>query len=182
MKRIFLTFLLAISPALSLAEIYKAAIPDQRCGQICFYWWPVLPKIEGWEQDMPNSYHYSANAQAQVGESFSNSESVIYAKALFKPRMPETKSLTQLITDDQNEFKEHSDPIITQLESLMSADGNEFKSFQFFPKGEGNFERVSYSEEGEFYLVFTLSSRSKEGYSSSMPAYLQFVGKYREKP
>lgn len=181
MKRIFLALLITLSAPTS-AEIYKVVIPDERCGGMCFYWWPVLPEVDGWQQDLPNSYRYSANAQAPLGESFSNAESVIYAKALFKPRMPETKSLSQLIADDQSEFKEHSDPIITILEPITTGDGKEFQSFQFFPKHKGNYERVSYGEEGEFYLVFTLSSRSKEGYESAMPAYLEFVGQYREMP
>lgn len=182
MNRIFHILLLAILSASAIAEIYKVVVPDDRCGKMCFYWWPVLPKVNGWQQDMPNSYHYSVNAQAPSGESFSNAESVIYAKALFKPRTPKTKSLSQLIAEDQNKFKQHSLSIVTQLKSLSTADGKELKSFQFFPKDKGNYERVSYGEEGEFYLVFTLSSRSKEGYEASMPAYLQFVGQYREKP
>lgn len=182
MKRIVLTLLLASLSLSAIAEIYNMAIPDERCGTMCFYWWPVLPTIDGWQQDMPNSYHYSANAQAPIGQSFSNAESVIYAKALYKPRIPETKSLSQLIENDQKDFKQNSNPAITQLESVISGDGKELESYQFFPRGKGNFERVSYGEEGEFYLVFTLSSRSKKGYESSMPAYFQFIGQYHEKP
>ena len=182
MKSVLLTLLLVMPSASAIAEIYKVAVPDERCGTVCFYWWPVLPKVDGWQQDMPNSYHYSANAQAPVGKSFSNAESVIYAKALFKPRMPETKSLSQLVTDDQNKFKKDSNPVISQLEPLKTGDGKEVKSFQFFPKEKGNYERVSYGEEGEFYLVFTLSSRSKKGYEKAMSAYKQFVEQYREKP
>ena len=169
MKRIVLTLLLACLSFSAVAEIYKVAVPDERCGTVCFYWWPVLPHVDGWQQDMPNSYYYSANAQAPIGESFSNAESVIYAKALFKPRIPETKSLSQLI-------------VITLLDALKTAGGKVLESYQFFPRDKGNYERVSYGEEGEFYLVFTLSSRSKEGYESSMPAYLQFIGQYHEKP
>ena len=107
MKRLLYIFLLSLLvPTFGYSEIYKVAITDARCGGICFYWWPILPKIEGWQQDMPNSYHYSANAQVPIGETFSNAESVIYVKALFKPRMPETKTLQQLIQDDRDKFKE----------------------------------------------------------------------------
>ncbi len=182
MKRILLTLVLACLSCNASAEIYKVAIPDGKCGTVCFYWWPVLPAIDGWHQDMPNSYHYRANTQAPTGESFSKAESVIYAKALFKPRIPETKSISQLIENDKNDFKQSSNPIMTQLEPLKAGDGKEFKSYQFFPRDNGNYERVSYAEEGEFFLVFTLSSRSKEGYESTMPIYLKFVEQYREKP
>lgn len=182
MKRIFLALLLTSLSFSAVAEIYKVAVPDERCGTMCFYWWPVLPPIDGWQQDMPNSYYYSANAQAPIGESFSNSESVIYAKALYKPRIPKTKTLSQLIEIDRKNFEQKSNPIITQLKPLKSGDNKEFESYQFFPRSKGNFERVSYGEEGDFYLVFTLSSRSKKGFESSMPAYKQFIEQYHEKP
>ena len=182
MKHLAAIISLSLISLLCSAEIYKVAIPDGSCGTICFYWWPVLPKVDGWEQDMPSSYHYGVNAQAPSGESFAAAESVIYAKALYKPRMPEIKSLEQLIKNDQREFKKHSKLTITQVDSINTSDGKEFKSFRFFPKGSGNYERVSYGEEGEFYLVFTLSSRSEKGYKSSMPAYIQFISQYRENP
>ncbi|MES9879638.1 MAG: hypothetical protein ABW185_02010 [Sedimenticola sp.] len=182
MKILLITFFLVGFTTSISAEIYKVAIPDERCGKMCFYWWPILPSVPGWQQDIQNSYHYSANTQAPKGESFSNTESVIYAKALFKPRIPEIKSLSALITDDHNKFKQHTKPIITRLDNLTTAGGQVFESFQFFPKEKGNFERVSYGEEGEFYLVFTLSSRSKEKYESTMSAYLEFLNRYNEKP
>jgi hypothetical protein len=182
MKQITVTLLLAALTLSATAEIYKVAIPDERCGTICFYWWPVLPAVDGWRQDMPNSFHYSANTQAPVGESFSNAESVIYAKAIYKPSTPDTKSLNQLIEDDKKDFKQSSDPLITKIEPLTTSDGNELLSYQFFPRDKGNYERVSYGEEGEFYLVFTLSSRSKKGYESTMSAYMKFIEQYREKP
>jgi len=182
MKRNILLILLIGLSTPAAAEIYKVAVPDKRCGSICFYWWPVLPEVNGWHQDMPNSYHYSANAQAPNGQSFSNAESVIYAKALYKERMPETKSLSQFIEDDKSQFLKHSNLAITQLDSLNTADSKEMKSFQFFPKGNGNFERVSYGEEGDYYLVFTLSSRNKEEYQSAMPDYIKFIVQYREQP
>lgn len=182
MKHLLAIISLTLASSLCFAEIYKTAIPDKRCGIICFYWWPVLPKINGWEQDKPSSYQYGANAQVPLGESFVTAESVIYAKALYKPRMPDIKSLDQLIKNDQKEFSKHSNLTITQVDSINSADGKEFKSFVFFPQASGNYERVSYSEEGDFYLVFTLSSRSEKGYKSSMQAYIQFIEQYRENP
>ncbi len=180
MKLMIAIISLILSSSACFAEIYKVAIPDNSCRKMCFYWWPVLPKIDGWKQDMPNSYHFRVNAQSPSGESFSNAESVIYAKALYKPRMPEIKSIEQLISYDQREFQKHSRLQITQINSIKTADGNIFKSFSFFPEGNGNYERVTYGEEGDFFLVFTLSSRSKKGYNTSMPAYIQFIEQYRE--
>lgn len=41
---------------------------------------------------------------------------------------------------------------------------------------------ISYGEEGEFYLIFTVSSRSLNGYQAAMNAYQQLIRRYKEKP
>ena len=164
------------------AEIEKFAIPDKRCGQVCFYWWPKLLAIEGWHHDRQQSYAYSANAQAPDGFTFANAETVIYAKALFKPRMPETKTLEKLIENDHNRFKEETDVIIKKSKTFITADKNKLISYTFFPKVKGNWEQVSYGEEGEFFLIFTVSSRTKSGLVENLPIYEKFISKYNEKP
>ena len=50
-----------------------------------------------------------------------------------------------------------------------------------FSKGKGNWERVSYGEKGDFYLIFTVSSRTEQGYKVALSAYKQFVNGYKEK-
>ena len=165
-------------PVNASAEIEKIALPCEK--GICFYWWPKLPTVKGWHHDRDHSYIYSANAQAPDGFTFANAESVVYAKALYKPRIPETKSLDALISDDKKQFLSH-DPnlIISETTPLTTADGHKLKSYTFFPKSKGNWEQVSYCEEGDFYLIFTISSRSKEGYKKAISAYQQFIGSYK---
>ena len=164
------------------AEIEKFAIPDKKCGKICFYWWPKLPTIEGWHHDRQQSYAYSANTQAPNGFTFSNAETVIYAKALFKPRMPETKTLEELIKNDHNRFKTETNVIIKKAKTYITADKNKLVSYTFSPKEKGNWEQVSYGEEGEFFLIFTVSSRSKKGLLETLPIYEKYLAKYNEKP
>jgi len=163
------------------AEIEKIAVPCEK--KFCFYWWPKLPTVEGWHHDREHSCMYSANAQAPDGYTFANAETVIYAKALYKPRMPETTSLEMLIKDDKNQFLAR-DPniVISEAESLTTGDGQVMKSFTFFPKQHGNWEQVSYGEEGDYYLIFTVSSRTKDGYKKTLEAYKKFVSGYKEKP
>ena len=39
---------------------------------------------------------------------------------------------------------------------------------------------MSYGEEGEFYLVFTVSSRSQSGFNSAVVAYEKLIAGYRK--
>lgn len=166
------------------AEIHREASICNESGEMCFYWWPKLPKIDGWQQDKTSSYQYSSNAQAPVGFNFGNAESVIYANAIYKPRQPESKNLEQFIANDKKSFLQDSPELtIKETIALTSASGLKFRSFTFEPKGEGNWECVSYSEEkdtdgNEYYLVFVLSSRSEKAYKSTISAYEKFITKY----
>jgi hypothetical protein len=178
--RLLLVLVVALS-APAYAEMEKLAVLCEN--KICFNWWPKLPAVKGWHHERDHSYKYSVNAQAPDGYTFANAEFVIYAKALYKPRIPETKSLEMLIKDDKKQFlSQDSNIVITEVEPLATGDGKIMKSFTFFPKQNGNWERVSYGEEGDFYLVFTISSRTKEGYTRAVEDYKQFVSHYKEKP
>jgi hypothetical protein len=148
---------------------------------ICFYWWPKLPEVKGWHQDSEQSFNYGANALAPNGSTFVNAKTVMYASASYKPRMPETKSLEMFITDDRNNFlAEDPSMQITEVTEMTTADGKKLRSFTFFPKGKGNWEQVSYAEEGDFYLTFTVSSRSKEGFLKAQDVYRELIAHYKE--
>jgi hypothetical protein len=162
------------------AEIERLAIPGERGMQ--FYWWPKLAPISGWQHDRDFSLRYSANALAPWGKSFADAETVMYAKAIYKPRVPETKSLTGLIENDKKDFVRNVPGIVIEdAEPLPSGDGKKLISLSYTPKDKGNLERVSYLDEGEFFLVFTISSRSASGLRSSMSAYEKMIAQYREK-
>jgi hypothetical protein len=93
---------LLVLSASANSEIEKVAVPCEQ--KLCFYWWPKLVAVKGWHHDREHSYLYTANAQAPDGYTFANAESVIYAKALYKPRIPKTTSLEMLIKDDKEQF------------------------------------------------------------------------------
>lgn len=177
--------LLIIAPLFSAsnaqAEIEKIAIPGEK--GMSFYWWPKLPNVVGWHQDRDSSFHYSVNALAPDNAAFANAETVMYAKAIFKPRDPEIKSLEMLMARDKKDFEKNVPGVeLREAKSLATADGKLFKSFVFSPKGSGNCERVTYGEEGEFFLIFTISSRSKAGYDATESTYEKLIGLYKEKP
>lgn len=163
------------------AEIEKFAIPSE--SGMKFHWWPKLSPIAGWQQDSDFSFRYSVNALAPVGVSFANAETVMYAKAVFKPRAPKVKSLEMLIENDKKDFLKNVPGVVIQdAPALISADGRKVVSLTYTPSSSGNWERVSYLEEGEFYLIFTVSSRTQKGFEASAKAYESLISQYREKP
>ena len=109
MKKIIIALLILFISVPVTAEIEKNAIPGDNGFQ--FYWWPVLPKVEGWHQDEYSSYRYSANTQAPDGETFSNAESgsVCRQTSTWKPtevspsRFGQTEHLHHRGTEDTEE-------------------------------------------------------------------------------
>src|ERR1700680_1939400 len=97
---LFIALLLAAPVA--RAEIEKVTIPGEK--GMSLYWWPKLPTAAGWHQDRHHSFKYGVNALAPDGATVANAETVMYAKAVYKPREPEIKSLATLIERDKKEF------------------------------------------------------------------------------
>ena len=178
-RRSVLAGILLLLPLVALPEIEKVG---QTCEKgICLAWWPKLETAKGWHHERGPSLTNGVNIQVPDGFTFSNAETVIYAKAEYKPRIPKTSSLDDFIQDDEEDFLK-SDPsiAITKVPPLKTKDGKAFASYTFFPKGNGNWEQVSYGEEGDFYLIFTISSRSRAGFLDSLPIYEKYIARYKE--
>jgi hypothetical protein len=162
------------------AEIEKTVAPCDT--GTCLYWWPKLPQIKGWHQDKSQSFNSGISAWAPNGHSFVTADVVIYAIATYKPTVPETKSLVNFIAADTSRFI-ISDPTIsiTEVSELVTADGQKLRSFTFLPESKGSWEVVSYGEEGNYYLTFVLSARSKAGFEKAQAAYRELLTGYRAK-
>lgn len=182
MKRLSLVLFIVILASLFVqAEIEKVAGICEK--GICLAWWPKLEPIKGWHHEYGPSRKNGANIQVPDGFTFSNAETVIYAKALYKPRIPKTASLEMLIKSDKEEFLSNDSTLtVKEAEPLQTKDGKALKSYTFFPASKGNWEQVSYGEEVDFYLIFTISSRSQAGFVKSFQVYKQYINQYREKP
>ncbi|MRS02119.1 hypothetical protein EG832_02635 [bacterium] len=181
MRFILVLLLTLLIPLPALCEIEKVGEP---CEQgICLAWWPKLTPVKGWHHERGPSFHNAINIQVPDGFTFSNSETVIYAKALYKPRVTEIKTLEALMKSDRAEFVSR-DPamVVTEVKALKTGDGQLLKSYTFVPKTKGNWEQVSYGEEDDFYLIFTISSRSREGFDKALSIYEQYIGQYRKGP
>jgi hypothetical protein len=180
MRRALLLLSMAIFPAIVGAEIFKLAVPTDQ--GVEFYWWPVLTPIEGWEHDEGASRAQGVNAYVPTGASFANAPAIIYARAMFKPRIPETKSLGQLIADDRVTFTtEFPGTAIAELVPIVDGDGKKLRCFSFIPSKAGSWDLVAYGEEGEFYLIFTVSGHSKAALDHARGAFLKIISTYKER-
>lgn len=174
---VLLGLVLTVSASAS-ARIKKTAIPCKT--GMCLYWWPELTPVQGWHHDQGASLMYAISAEAPDGYTFSNAVAVIYAKATYKPRVPQTKSLEMLIENDKAEFLSRDPTVrITEMKRLRTGNGNVLRSYTFIPEKKGNWEEVSYGEEGDFYLLFVISSRTKKGLEKGLGAYKEFINHYK---
>jgi hypothetical protein len=148
---------------------------------ICFNWWPKLAVPAGWQHDRDHSLHYNFNALAPDGKSFADAEAVMYANAVYRPRVPESKTLEQFIRHDHENFTKSNPGLkIASATALKTADGKTARSWSLSPQGAGQWEQVAYLEQGEYYIVFVVSSRTQAGLRASMPAFEQLISGYRE--
>lgn len=166
------------------AEIHKEATQCET--GICMHWWPILPRISGWHQDQKASLYYSSNSLAPDSFTFNNAEVVMYASALFKERMPEVKTIKSFIEDDKKAASNRNKSIeIKAAEGIKTADGQILASLTFSPRKEGNWEQVAYGEEIDkegngYFLVFTISSRTRAGFEKERKSFKDLIGNYRK--
>lgn len=182
-KTILLTLLLS---NFVYGEIHKEAQVCNESGQICFFWWPKLPSVEGWEQDVRHSYHYRMNTQAPTAFTFANAEAVIYARADLKDDVTGKKSLKEFIEFSQNQFTSAapSKTKISKIGEFKSKGKPVFYSYSFIPESQGNFEHVSYAEEidkdgDDYFIILVISSRSKEELEKRVYDYYKFIENYK---
>ncbi len=181
-RLLFILFTAFVGSLPASAEMQKIATVCDEKG-ICFHWWPVLPEIEGWSHDRGASLHFGVNTQVPVGGTFANAEAIIYAKGSYKPRIPNTKSVADLIENDKKDFLSSTPDLeIVEVKPLITKDGQNLRSFIFTPRSKGQWERVSYGEEDDFFLSFVVSAKSKEGLDRVMKDYIRFIEQYQKTP
>lgn len=127
------------SSASASAEVEKVAFS---CGpEICFRWWPKVTLVAGWQHDRDHSLHYNFNALSPSGSSFATAETVMYANAIYKPRVPEDKTLGAFINGDIERFKQESPGLVVKpTAKLLTADGKSAVVYSLQPKKVGQEE------------------------------------------
>ena len=171
---------LLFAPA-ARAEIVKMAVPD--ASGLKLFWWPKLPLLAGWHQDPGASQAYSVNALVPDGQSFSDADTVMLGKANYKPNTPALKTVQQLVDDDIKVTVQQSSGVqVHKQADIADADGKAFTVYDFAPAAAtGVWEAVAYGEEGDYFLIFMMSARSKNGFDKNLPDFTRLVKSYAEK-
>ena len=163
----------------AVAETERIATTCEK--SVCFYWWPKVVPPPGWQQDRDQSIRFNFNAMAPGDKSFVNAETVMYANAVYRPRVPEAKTLEDFVVTDHAKFRSETPGLsIVSASALKTSDGKIAKTWALIPKAQGQWERVAYFEEGEYYMVFVISSRSEAGLQREMPSFERFIESYKE--
>jgi hypothetical protein len=170
--------LLGLAPVVH-AEIENVFVDASGGGRV-ERWWPKIAPPKGWHHDRDNSFNYNLNAVAPEGESFGSADVVLYAKAIRKAREEGVSTLEQFMARERERFlKKQRDYDIKPARGLTGRDQTAWKSATFTPRKDGNWERVFYSEDGDHWLIFVISARSKELYRKQMPTFERWVRQYR---
>jgi hypothetical protein len=149
---------MAIGPFAS-AEIEKFANPSDQGMQLT--WWPKVGPIPGWIHDHPASRANGVNIWQVPGQTFSDAPAVMYARAMYKPRMDHPQSLEEFIRDDEAQFRERDSGMKISADTPFAISGvKTLGSYLFTPSGKESWELVVYAEDGEYILVFALSART----------------------
>jgi hypothetical protein len=186
-RRILLALLVPLawlsSSRAVFAEIFKLAIPTDR--GIELYWWPQLRAPEGWVHDEDTSRSAGSNIFVPNGQSFSEAPAVMYGRALYKPYIPETRSLDELISDDKRDFQKHFPGVsIQRLPDLKTGASRSLRRFSYSPfrsasVAQGSWEQTAYGEEGDFYLIFVVSAHTEAALRRALPAFYGLIANYK---
>ncbi len=177
--RILLASSALLTCSAAVAETERIAQPCE--SGICFRWWPKVQPPAGWLHDRENSLHFNFNAIAPEGSNFADADTVMYANAIYKPRASWAKSLKAYIEGDHINFRRDSPGIsIRPAAPLKTSDGRAVATWTLEPKTSGQWERVGYFEEGDYYMVFVLSSRTKAGLQANQRSFELLISTYRE--
>ena len=181
MRSRILLALAVIAPSLALGDIEKiAGLSDEG---IQFRWWPRVTVASGWYHDAEVSMDNGVNMIIPEKSTFADAESVIYTRAIYKPRDPDVTSVEVLVNRDKADAEEHASGVrIADAAPVQIADGTKLRTLTFFPAREGNWERVAYGEDGDFYIMFAVSSRTKQGFEAAEQTYIEMVRSYTREP
>lgn len=167
-------------PCTVAAGIYKQAVHEKSATK--HYEWPILPQLPGWVHDEAASRRYDSNFLVPRRQTFTTAPAVIYARALYKPKMADIGSVEQLMAADQRQAAHDAPGVhISEQAALQDRDGTGFRCVSFAPPAEGSWEVVAYGEEGDYYLIFTVSASSPVALEKALPDFKQLISRYKKK-
>jgi len=112
------------------------------------------------------------------GESWEKAETVMYTNTASLEDKAH-KTLDQLIKYDLDNFKkEYSDILIFDANDIVVKENVIAKVKYLSGKSYGNYESIAYISEGKTGIMIIMSSRTKQGFDNSLPAFESLVKSY----
>ena len=112
------------------------------------------------------------------GSSWGNGEVVMYANVNHKGEAKKD-SFEKIVADDIAAYKTHSSNIkVMDADPLPTANGKNALVKYFSGDINGNYEAVAYVDEEKFIVILVLTSKTKSGFESSLPAFKELVASY----
>lgn len=138
-----------------------------------------LTAPEGWVLDNQSGVSQGLHAVFYMrGKSWKDATTVMYANTASLEDEAH-KTLEQLIKYDLDKFKKnYSDLEITDGKDIMTKGNTVAKIKYLSGKSYGNHEAISYIDAGKTGVMIILSSRTKDEFENSLPAFESLVKSY----
>ena len=136
--------------------------------------WPKLPDLADWHQDEQVSLTRGVNFLVPDGADTPTAEATISAEGVSRQTGP--SEISALVERDK---AANAGAAVSSLPAVNDKDGVPFQLYAFTPAGgNGRWQVVAYSEEGDYLLAFRLSATSKAAQDKAMPIFTGMIRRY----
>lgn len=141
-------------------------------------WWPKLQIPKGWVRDEAASRNMELNILVPKGKPFENAPTVICGRAINDPSRKVFRDLNSFVSSDIAEIRKEKPGVkVQELAPVKTKGGVKLRVFSFVTPQA--YERVAFGEEGNFWLVFTITSQSAAGLKRELPRFSDVLKRYR---
>jgi hypothetical protein len=136
--------------------------------------WPKLPDLAEWHQDEQVSLTRGVAFLVPDGADTPTAEATISAEGVSRQTGP--SEISALLERDK---AASAGAAVSSLPAVNDKDGVPFQLYAFTPAGgNGHWQVVAYSEEGDYLLAFRLNTTSKAAQEKAMPIFTGMIRRY----
>ncbi|MBI3652207.1 MAG: hypothetical protein HY231_14395 [Acidobacteria bacterium] len=138
----------------------------------------ILKEPNGWNLDTSSRKSNGLDAVLYTeGSSWKDAIAVMYVRVVYKDQ--KRKTVEQIINDDIKEFKSASkNSTVSPMPFTTTRDKKKAITRYCYDDEYKNYESVAYIDEPSGVVIIVLTSRNKEEYSKSLPAFKDLVASY----
>jgi hypothetical protein len=138
----------------------------------------ILKEPDGWVIDNSAGKRQGLDAVLyREGSSWKNAVAVMYARVISKDKTRPT--VEKVISDDVSDFlKQSRESRVSELPKMRTRDKKKVVVKRFYDAENKNYESVAFIDEPKVVVILVLSSRYKDEFEKSLPAFEVLVGSY----